>query len=144
MRDWLYRFGLYFAWFLATIATIGSLFFSDVLYFEPCSLCWYQRICLFPLAIILGLAAYDKNHYVVRYVLPLPILGSLFALYQILQQRIPGFSPINLCGAGPHCDEDPLMLFGFLSIAMLAFAGFLAVTFFLVCARPRAEKKRTR
>ncbi len=73
----------------------------------------------------------------VRYAFPLVILGALFASYQIAEQLIPGFSPIDLCGAGPRCDQDPLMLFGIFSIAMLSLGGFLTIGLLLwVAARP--------
>lgn len=130
------RFGLYFAWVAALFGTLMSLFFSEVLSYQPCNLCWYQRICLFPLALQLGIATYRSDRSFIRYAIPLTIIGSLFALYQIAEQLIPGFSPIDLCGAGPRCDEDPLMLFGFFSIAMLSLGGFVTIGLILWLTRP--------
>ena len=127
MLAFFHRFGLYFAWSAALFGTVMSLFFSEVLLFQPCALCWYQRICLFPLAFQLGYATYRSDRSMIRYAIPLVIIGSLFASYQIAEQLIPGFSPIDLCGAGPRCDQDPLMLFGFFSIAMLSLGGFLTI-----------------
>ena len=131
------RFGLYFAWVAALFGSLMSLFFSEVLAFQPCNLCWYQRICLFPLALLLGIATYRSDRSFVRYALPLCVIGALFAAYQTAEQVIPGFSPIDLCGAGPRCDEDPLMLFGIFSIAMLAFGGFCVIGGLLLMARER-------
>ena len=75
---------LFICWFLASVSTLGSLFFSRVMEFAPCLLCWYQRICLFPLVVILavGLFPFDKS--VVKYALPLAIAGWLTALYHSL------------------------------------------------------------
>jgi disulfide bond formation protein DsbB len=131
------RFSLYFAWVGALFGTLMSLFFSEVLLYAPCNLCWYQRICLFPLSIQLGIAAYRSDRGIVRYAWPLIAFGALFAIYQTAEQIIPGFSPIDLCGAGPRCDEDPLKLFGFLSIAMLSLLGFLGIGLLLWFARPK-------
>lgn len=130
------RFGLYFAWVAALFGSLMSLFFSEVLAFQPCNLCWYQRICLFPLAVQLGIATYRSDRSFIRYALPLCGIGALFAAYQTAEQLIPGFSPIDLCGAGPRCDEDPLMLFGIFSIAMLSLAGFVTIAVLLWLARP--------
>jgi len=77
---------LFFAWVLATIATFGSLFLSDVMMFPPCTLCWYQRIFIYPLVIILllGLLNNDKN--VLNYASPFVGFGWLFAVYHNLLQ----------------------------------------------------------
>jgi disulfide bond formation protein DsbB len=143
MGAWLNRWSLYFAWVGSLFGTLMSLFFSEILYFEPCNLCWYQRICLFPLAIILGIAAYRSDRGIVRYTLPLVIIGALFALYQTAEQIIPGFTPIDLCGAGPRCDEDPLLLFGFISISMLSLMGFIAIGVLLLMAKPHDPVNKT-
>ncbi|MFC5849940.1 disulfide bond formation protein B [Deinococcus petrolearius] len=73
---------LYLAWVVALAATLGSLYFSEVRGFNPCVLCWYQRICMYPQALLLGIAAFSGDLRVRRYALPLAVVGWLTALYQ--------------------------------------------------------------
>ena len=101
--DWMLLFA---AWMIALLATAGSLFFSYVMEFAPCVLCWYQRICLFPLVVILarGLLPFDRG--AVRYGLPLAILGWLVAVYHSLVYA--GFVPESLlpCSMVVSCMEE--------------------------------------
>ncbi|MBZ9713658.1 disulfide bond formation protein B [Deinococcus multiflagellatus] len=76
---------LYLAWVVALVATLGSLYFSEIRHFNPCPLCWFQRIFMYPLAVILGVAALGGDLRVRRYVLPLAVTGLLIALYQNLE-----------------------------------------------------------
>ncbi len=118
---------LYLAWLLSAIATLVSLYFSEILHKEPCHLCWYQRVCLFPLIFILGIAAYKSFFDITRYVLPLIVLGFSFAIYQVAIQEIPGWNPIDMCGAGPSCSEKYDIGLGFISIPMLSASGFFVI-----------------
>lgn len=127
------RFGLYFAWVFAVFSLLGSLYYSEIRHLQPCHLCWYQRISVYPLAIILGMAAYRQDRQISFYAWPLIGIGSLFAFYHILEQKIPEFSPVNLCGAGPDCKKDVLNYFGFLTMPMLSLLNFLFIAFFLYC-----------
>lgn len=121
------RYGLYLAWLLTCIGVLSSLYFSYVKYLEPCHLCWWQRICLFPLSIILGIAAYRGFLDIPRYVLPQVIIGLLFAFYQIAIQEIPGWNPIDICGAGPSCTHKEYIGLGPITIPMLSALGFICI-----------------
>lgn len=110
------KYGLYFSWVLTCIGVLGSLFYSIVFQEEPCTLCWYQRICLFPLSIILGIAAYKGFYKIKIYVLPQIIFGLLIAIYQIILQEIPGLS-IAMCGGKISC-SDKTFLFGKITLPM--------------------------
>jgi len=121
------KYGLYSAWLLVTLGTMGSLYFSEIKNFEPCHLCWYQRIALFPLLIILGIATYRGFLGISRYVLPQIIAGFLFALYQIAIQEIPGWNPIDMCGSGPSCSEKLSIGLGPITIPMLSALGFFLI-----------------
>lgn len=123
---------LYFAWLFACIGTLTSLYFSDIIHFDPCHLCWFQRIFLFPMAILLGMGAYRGDKTIVRYTLPLIALGFLFALYQIAIQEIPGWNPIEICGAGPSCAEKTNIGLGFITIPMLSAGNFLLIALLLI------------
>jgi len=78
------KYGLYFAWVISCIATIASLYISEILKIEPKTLCWLQRVCLFPLIITLAIAAYRADRSITIYTLPQSSLGALLAIYQIL------------------------------------------------------------
>lgn len=123
---------LFLCWLLASVSTTGSLFFSYIMQFAPCVLCWYQRIFLFPLVIILavGLFPFDKG--VVKYALPLAMAGGLTALYHTLLYS--GVIPesIQPCSQGVSCTEKYIELFGFVSIPMLSFLSFLTIIVLLI------------
>ena len=131
---------LFLCWLIASVSTIGSIFFSFVMEFAPCVLCWYQRICLFPLVIILaaGLFPFDKS--VVTYALPLAIAGWLTALYHnlVYAKIIP--ESIQPCTQGISCTEEYIDLFGFLSIPMLALLSFSIIIAFLIILKRRMYK----
>ena len=131
---------LFLCWLLAAISTTGSLFFSNVMDFAPCILCWYQRICLFPLVLILaaGLFPVDKN--VVKYSLPLAIIGWLTALYHTLLYS--GIIPesIQPCSQGVSCTEEYIDLFGFVTIPMLSLLSFSTIIVLLIILKRRMSR----
>jgi len=131
---------LFLCWLLVSGSTAGSLFFSYVLEYEPCVLCWYQRIFLFPLVLILaaGLFPLDKN--VVKYALPLAIAGGVTALYHTLLYG--GIIPENIqpCSKGVSCTEKYIELFGFVSIPMLSFLAFSTLIALLLILKKRISK----
>ena len=132
--DWLLIFS---AWLIAAVSTLGSLFFSEVMELTPCVLCWYQRIFLFPLAIILLIGLFPLDKKVVNYALPLAIIGLLFTVYHCL--LFFGVIPENLqpCSQGVSCTDDNMELFGFLPIPLLALIAFLMITILLLKTRAR-------
>ena len=133
-RDWLLIFS---AWLIAAVSTLGSLFFSEVMELTPCVLCWYQRIFLFPLAIILLIGLFPLDKKVVKYALPLAIIGLLFTVYHCL--LFFGVIPENLqpCSQGVSCTDDNMELFGFLPIPLLALIAFMMIIILLLKSRTR-------
>ena len=131
---------LFLCWLVASVSTMGSVFFSSVMEFAPCILCWYQRICLFPLVIILatGLFPYDKS--AIKYALPLAIAGWLTAFYHTLLYA--GIIPesIQPCSQGVSCTEKYFELFGFVSIPMLSFIAFSTLVALLLILKRRTSK----
>ncbi|MBI4037079.1 disulfide bond formation protein B [Candidatus Daviesbacteria bacterium] len=119
---------LYLVWLQAIISLVGSLYASEALGWVPCKLCWYQRILMYPLALILpiGIVTRDKN--LPYYVLPFSILGMIVAGYQYLLQV--GIIPENLapCVTGISCTTRYINLFGFVSLALLSFVSFAFIT----------------
>ncbi len=124
---------LLLAWLIALLAMGTTLYASEVLHYPVCKLCWYQRICLYPLVLILGIGAYRNEKAAIRYALPLSLLGSGIACYQYLLQMIPGWEGLGVCGAGPNCADIHLKIFGVITFPLLSFLVFLAlsVTLFL-------------
>ena len=133
--DWVLLFA---AWLIAALATAGSLFFSYVMAFPPCVLCWYQRICLFPLVVILARGLFPLDRGVVRYALPLVGLGWLVAAYHNLVYA--GVVPESLhpCSQGVSCTEEYIELLGFLSIPLLALLAFTALAAVLIVLHRRS------
>ncbi len=130
---------LFVCWLIASGSALGSLFFSEVLDFPPCVLCWYQRICLFPLVVILlaGLFPYDKA--VVRFALPLTLIGWLISVYHNLLYT--GIIPesIQPCDEALSCTEVHLGLFGFITIPMLSFVAFSIMAALLILLHRRSS-----
>ena len=128
---------IFICWLIAAISSLGSLFFSEVMAFAPCALCWYQRIFMFPLVFVFlsGLFPLDQN--VVKYALPISMVGWAFAFYHFLVYS--GFIPERLqpCGDGVPCSETYIDLFGFLTIPMLSLLSFTAIIVLLFVYKRR-------
>lgn len=118
---------LFVCWLIASVATLGSLFFSEVMGFAPCVLCWWQRIFIYPLVLIFGAGLFSFDRGVIKYSLPLAISGWLVALYHSLLYW--GIIPksIQPCSEGVPCTEKYIELFGFLSIPFMSFLAFTAI-----------------
>ncbi|QKE73223.1 disulfide bond formation protein B [Arthrobacter citreus] len=118
---------LFFTWIVSIIATLGSLSFSIINHWTPCSLCWYQRIFMYPIVFIIGIAVYKNKVKDVIYVLPLSLIGMCISIYHILIQKVPAMKETaTQCGPVP-CTGDYLNWFGFITIPMLAFVAFLLI-----------------
>jgi len=118
---------LFVAWVLVSVATLGSLFFSEVMAVPVCELCWYQRIAMYPLVLILaiGLLPYDPR--VLRYAAAFASLGWLIALFQVL--LVAGVIPEGArpCVQGIPCSETHISLLGFLNIPTLSLLTFTVI-----------------
>lgn len=131
---------LYFAWVIAFSGAILSFYFGEIQEIEPCHLCWYQRMALFPLVVLLGIAAYRDDRAIVLYALPFSFIGLFFALYQVIEPYVPFLQSEALCGRRGDCQDPVFLLFGVLSLPILSGLGFLAISFFLILARNSSEK----
>jgi disulfide bond formation protein DsbB len=133
-RDW----NLLFAcWLIACVSALGSLFFSEVMGFAPCVLCWYQRIAIFPLVLMLPLGLFPFDPKVAKFALPLTVAGLLTAVYHNLLYA--GLIPRGLqpCAQGVPCTEKYIELFGFLSIPLLSLLALAAMTALLIIVKRR-------
>lgn len=135
MQRILQSYGLYFAWVVSLIATGGSLYFSEVLGFVPCSLCWFQRIFMYPLVFLLGITAYRNDHNVIPYIFPLTLIGGGISLFHYLEQKVPSLESIAPCTIGVPCSQMYINWFGFVTIPFLALVAFILITIFLWFAR---------
>jgi disulfide bond formation protein DsbB len=130
MRKFFNDFGLYLAWLVAVVATSGSLYFSEVRAFVPCSLCWYQRIFMYPLVFILGIASFRQDKRIIPYVLPLSLIGWLIAFWHVLEENIPSLS-IPVCNVGVPCSLKYVNYLGFITIPVMSLTAFTLITLVL-------------
>jgi len=126
-REQLLERYMFLSWVVSLIATSGSLFFSEVLKYIPCELCWYQRIFMYPLVILLGVASAKKDYRMSQYGLILSIIGGLISLYHYLIQKVPFLNDLgDACGIIP-CNTDYINWFGFITIPFLALIAFCMI-----------------
>ncbi|WP_379127073.1 disulfide oxidoreductase [Paenibacillus sp. sgz500958] len=134
---------LYLAWFVCLIAVAGSLYLSEVLHYEPCRLCWYQRIFMYPQLILLGIATYRNDKKIIPYVLPLSVIGGSISIYHYAEQKIPAMSKILPCTIGVPCNKDYLNFFGFITIPLLALIAFVLMATVLWLGRDQGVTENT-
>ena len=122
------------AWMLATIATLGALFMSEVMDLAPCVLCWYQRIAMFPLVLLLALGLFPFDPRVGRYTLPLALVGLLIAVFHLLLMA--GIVPEAAvpCRQGIPCKTAQISWFGFVTIPLLSALAFSSISALLAAA----------
>lgn len=123
----------YVALLVACIALGGSLFFSAVLGWLPCTLCWYQRILMYPLSVLIAVGILRRDDGLPHYVLPFTLLGAGVSLYHYLLIKTDWFPPPP-CQAGVPCTVDYIDLFGFINIPFLALTAFLLITLMMAVA----------
>ena len=134
---------LWLVFLVSSIATGGSLFFSEVAHYVPCELCWFQRIFMYPLAIVTLLAAIANDHRVARYLLPLPVIGAGISVYHILvEERVVGQTTACLISAPGGCAVKWIDEFGYVTIPVLALTAFVLAFAFLAFAafEPSADE----
>jgi len=124
------------AFLVALIAVSGSLYFQFGADLVPCQLCWFQRICMYPQVVLLGVAAVRRDLFTARlYAVPLAVVGLGLSIYHYLLERFPGQIHLN-CGVGqPDCAVTPFDIYGFVSIPFMALAAFLLILTLLFFAR---------
>ena len=118
---------LFLAWLVAAFAMMGSLFFSEVMKYPPCVLCWYQRIAMYPLVVILGVGLFQPLKATLSFAFPLSVIGSIIALYHnLLHYKIIPESA-SPCVSGVPCSTVYINWFGFLTIPMLSLIAFTII-----------------
>lgn len=131
---------LFAAWLVALVATLGALFIGEVLGQAPCELCWYQRIAMFPLAWLLGVACFSTAPISPWYTLPLALLGLGIAAFHSLIYFGVISEAIHQCGGGVSCtDQAGMTLIGAVPIPLLSLAAFALITLFLFAATRKPQ-----
>jgi disulfide bond formation protein DsbB len=121
---------VWLAWLVALVATVGSLIYSEVIHFEPCRLCWFQRIAMYPLVAVLLVGAIRREWQVKYYGLPLSLIGLGISIYHYLIQTFPSMEG-GACDPSNPCSARYVDLFGFVSIPFMAGAGFIVISVLL-------------
>jgi len=137
LRDALYaqeRHPIGWAWGVALIAMAGSLYLSEIAHLLPCSLCWYQRIAMYPLVLVLGVGVLRGDTGAWRYGMPLALVGLAIAAYHVTIQWMPSLD-VGACSVGAPCTGRYLAVFGFISIPTMAGAAFLLIISLLLLVR---------
>lgn len=122
---------------ITVTATLGSLFLSEVADYPPCDLCWFQRIAMYPLAVILTVATLRRDDQVWRTVVPLASIGAAIAVWHLAVERIAALA--GSCDVSVPCNVLWVQEFGFVTIPGMALAGFLATIALSLAARPNAS-----
>jgi disulfide bond formation protein DsbB len=132
LRDRLAPVALTGAWGVALLATAGSLYFSEVANYTPCTLCWYQRIAMYPLVLILGIAVLRRDPAVRIYAIPVALVGAAISTYHYVLEWFPQIDT-GACSAVIPCTQVWFREFGFISLPLLALIAFgLVITFLLI------------
>jgi len=118
---------LFAAWAASIIAMFGSLYFSEIRQYEPCLLCWYQRILMYPFALILGIAVVKKDYKITFYTMIMSAVGGLISLYHYSLQKVPFMADNAVtCGRVP-CTGQYINWLGFITIPFLALTAFIII-----------------
>ncbi|HSJ28788.1 MAG TPA: disulfide bond formation protein B [Acidimicrobiia bacterium] len=119
-----FRSGVGLAALVAGAATAGSLLYSEYYLFEPCRLCWYQRIAMYPLALTLAIGWWKQDRSVVRYAVAPAIIGAGISVWHLVNQWV---LTGTTCDVGPSCAIRYVTEFGFVTIPFMALSGFVAI-----------------
>ena len=135
IRGAIWGYELWLAFLVSATATAGSLFFSEVAHFVPCELCWFQRVCMYPLAVTTLLAALFNDHRAARYLLPLPVIGAGVSVYHLLiENHVVEQARACVVSAPGGCATKWIDEFGYMTIPTLALTAFALTFVFLLFA----------
>lgn len=138
LTPFLQKYGAPLALLVAVTATLGSLYYSEIRHFLPCTLCWYQRILMYPLVIIILVGIVERDRFLPAFVLPFSIIGMFVSGYHYLVEWGVTESPAA-CSVTIPCSYRWVNYFGFISIPLMAFTAFVLITILMFAIR-RAYK----
>lgn len=128
---------------VALTATLGSLFYSEIAGFEPCKLCWFQRIFMYPMVVMLGIAWWKNDREIFRYTAALSLVGAIIAAYHYLLQIgvAPSLIPCSTVGYSVSCAQTFTMTFGYVTIPLMSLTAFLMILLFSQPEKMLREKE---
>ena len=134
LSEFIEDYGGWLAFVVALVATLGSLYYSEIAGFIPCRLCWYQRILMYPLTVVTLVGALRRDDYLPSYVLPLSLMGMAVSAYHYLMEK--GVVPASAtCTADVPCSISYVNYLGFITIALMAFIAFTLITVIMFAMR---------
>lgn len=141
MRTWISKNGLHLVLAMSLAGMVSSLYFSEILKYAPCVLCWWQRIFLYPIAIMGLIATMKKDFGVIKYIQPLAVVGLGFALYHnlLVWKILP--EKIAPCVNGVSCIDQPFAILGFITIPFLSLIAFVVIN--IICLITKKHATRT-
>lgn len=136
---------IYLSWLIAMLATTGSLYFSNIMELPPCSLCWWQRIGMFPLVLLFAIGFLKKDQKCYHYTTPLVIAGFVVSLYHNLLYY--GFieKSITACTSGLSCTSKQIEWFGFVTIPLLSLMAYtllFSLTLYTIINNRNSDEKK--
>lgn len=131
----------YLAWLQALVATLGSLYFSEIAHFTPCKLCWFQRIFMYPLVFLMTVGIIKKDKNLPDYVLSLSITGLVIAIYHNLIYYHVISESLAPCTIDVPCTTKFFSWFGFITIPLLSLTAFTVITACMIIAKKLDKKK---
>jgi disulfide bond formation protein DsbB len=130
------RVALPLAWVIALVTTLGSLYYSKVQGYLPCELCWYQRICLYPWSVILGIAAWRRDAAIKIYAIPVLCIGVVISLYHSWIQWFPPSSGTSFCSVDAPCTTKFVNEFDFVTLPFMALSAAVLMIALLLASDP--------
>ncbi len=131
---------VFFSFLTASIATLGSLFFSEIMNFVPCTMCWYQRIFMYPLVVIFLINLLYPNDDVFKYTITLVVIGLLFSIYHNLLMLDIISKDIVPCTSGVPCSTKYINWFGFINIPLLSLLSYIILLSLVILQNKQAKK----
>ena len=137
-KDTIGKNALWIGFLVSLGATLGSLFYSELAGYEPCVLCWYQRILIYPQAILFLVALIKRDRGVIPYVITLSIIGGAIALFQYYGQiSNTSILPCSAEGYATSCTKQFTLQYGYITIPMMSFSILLFIALSSFAGRPR-------
>jgi len=137
------KYSLELLFIIPLIATLGSLYLSEIKGWTPCKLCWYQRIFMYPIVILVGTALLRKAKGIISYLIPFSVIGAVIAAVHYAEQiraRLAPLDPLVPCDAsGISCAATPLFHFGYITIPMMALSAFGLILVVALLNKPRTS-----
>lgn len=141
INSYIKAYGIEFSLILTITAIVSSLYYSNIVGFEPCTLCWYQRIFIYPQAILLVVALFRKEKTIIPYSITLAVISSLISAYHYLVQRITDFnSQVSLatpCTLAGNCTSKFVFEYGYITIPMMALTTGITILFLLIISKKK-------